>query len=233
MFGFIKRRSLELLSVCAIGSFGESLVSNSKGLIKCVSLSKHPCLARPTLVNINPYETLFFLFTVSAKKCNGSCNTIDDLYARVCLPNKVKNMNVTVFNLISGVKETRFLIRRESCKCNLGWMKVYVIQSKNQCECKELDDWGSCKNDYMWNTSTCHCECNKACKIDEYLDIKNCSCEKRLIGKLVLEYEDEILNTTEILLNDKKVACAKSYCPIHTISFVVICLLLWALNCVN
>ena len=31
----------------------------------------------------------------------------------------------------------------------------------------------------------CDCEYNKACKIDEYLDIKNCSCEKRLIGKLV------------------------------------------------
>ena len=49
-------------------------------------------------------------------------------------------MNVTVFNLISGVNETRFLIRCESCKCNLGWMKVYVIQSKNWCECKELDE---------------------------------------------------------------------------------------------
>ena len=28
----------------------------------------------------------------------------------------------------------------------------------------------------------CNGECNKACKIDEYLDTKNCSCEKRLIG---------------------------------------------------
>ena len=37
----------------------------------------------------------------------------------------------------------------------------------------------------MWNYSMCDCECNKACKIDEYLDIKNCSSEKRLIGKLV------------------------------------------------
>ena len=44
----------------------------------------------------------------------------------------------------------------------------------------------------MWNPSTCDCECNKACKIDEYLDIKNCSCEKCLIGKLLLECEDEI-----------------------------------------
>ena len=56
----------------------------------------------------------------------------------------------------------------------------------------------------MWKPSTFHCERNKACRIDEYLDIKNCSCEKLLTDKLVLEYEDEILKTTEILLNDKK-----------------------------
>ena len=42
----------------------------------------------------------------------------------------------------------------------------------------------------------CDYECNKACKIDEYLDTKNCSCKKRLIGKLLLECKDEILNTT-------------------------------------
>ena len=71
----------------------------------------------------------------------------------------------------------------------------------------------------------CGCECNEACKIDEYLDIKNCSCEKRLIDKLVLECEDEILSTTETLLNDNKVANSKSNSLMHTISLVIICLL--------
>ena len=73
-----------------------------------------------------------------------------------------------------------------------------------RCECKELDDWGSCKNDYLWNPSTCDCECNKASKIYEYLDIKTCSCKNRLIGKLVLACEDEILSTTETHLIIKK-----------------------------
>ena len=50
----------------------------------------------------------------------------------------------------------------------------------------------------------CDCECNKTCKIDEYLDIKNCSCKKRLFGKLELVCDDEILNTTETSLDDKK-----------------------------
>ena len=85
----------------------------------------------------------------------------------------------------------------------------------------------------MWNASTCDCECNKACKIDEYLDIKNCSCEKHLIGKLVLECEDEILNTTETLLNDKKVAHEKSNCLLHTISLVIVYFLLLVVVCVS
>ena len=42
---------------------------------------------------------------------------------------------------------------------------------------------------------------------NEYLDMKNCSGDKRIIGKLVLEYEDEILNTT--LLDNKKVTRKK------------------------
>ena len=66
----------------------------------------------------------------------------------------------------------------------------------------------------MWNSSTCDCECNKACKIDEYLDFKNCSCEK--VGKLVLEREDEKLNTTETLLTSSTSAKSNSFT--HTIS---------------
>ena len=38
--------------------------------------------------------------------------------------------------------------------------------------------------------------------------------------------EDKILNTTETLLNNKKVTYAKSSCVMYTISLVIICLLL-------
>ena len=56
----------------------------------------------------------------------------------------------------------------------------------------------------MWNPRTCNCKCNEACKIDKYLYIKNYSYRKRLLGKLVLAIEDEVLNTTEISLVHKK-----------------------------
>ena len=57
---------------------------------------------------------------------------------------------------------------------------------------------------------------------------RNCLCEKRLIGKLVLESEDEILNTTETSLDDKKETCEKSNRLIDTVSLIVICMLLLA-----
>ena len=227
-----------LLSACAIGSFGKSLVSNLKRFTKCVSLNNQPCKARPTIVNIYSHKTLFYQFTVSVNKCVGSCNTFDDPYARAFVPNKVKIMNVTVFNLVSGVNETRCLVQHEPCECKCV-LNERVCNSKQnwnhnecRCECKELDGWSSCKDDYMWNPSTCDCECNKACKIDEYLDIENCLCKKHLIDKLVLECEDEILDTTETSLDDKKETCENN-CLIHTISSVIICLLLIVVICVS
>ena len=59
-------------------------------------------------------------------------------------------------------------------------MHVRVCNSKQKwnrdecwCEYRELYDWSSCKDDYLWNPRTCDYECNKACKIDANLDIKN------------------------------------------------------------
>ena len=99
---------------------------------------------------------------------------------------------------MSGVNETRFLIQYELCesKCGLNEgvcnSKQKWNHNKYRCECKELDDWSSCKKGYMWNHSKCDCELMQRQKIDEYLDTKNCSCEKRLIGKVVLACEDEV-----------------------------------------
>ena len=85
---------------------------------KFLSLNNQACQARPTLADINANETLFYPFTVSLNKCGGYCSNIDDPYARVCVPNKVKDMNAKVFNLMSGVNETRFLVQHELLQCN-------------------------------------------------------------------------------------------------------------------
>ena len=79
----------------------------------------------------------------------------------------------------------------------------------------------------MWNPSLCDCEFNKACKVDKYLDDKSCSCEStRLIHKLVLACEDELLNTAETSLDVKTVTFEKNHYLIYMISLIVICFLL-------
>ena len=100
--------SIELSSTCIIGNFG-----NSRAYIKCVSLNNLPCQARPTLVNINSNKPLYYLFNLSVNKCGESCNTINNSYTRVYVPNKIKNMNAKRFNLVSRANETRFLDKQD------------------------------------------------------------------------------------------------------------------------
>ena len=78
-----------------------SLASNSQRNLKCVSLNNWPCQTTLTLNDINSNETLFYPLTVSVTKFDRSCTIIDHAYACICVPNKVKNMNVKVFNLMS------------------------------------------------------------------------------------------------------------------------------------
>ena len=49
-----------LLIAYAIGSFGQSLAFNSKGLTKCVPLNNRPCQNRRTVINTNSVKTLFY-----------------------------------------------------------------------------------------------------------------------------------------------------------------------------
>ena len=80
-------------------SFGGSVAFDS---IKCAFLNNRLYQARQTLVDINSNEPLYYPFTVSVNKCGRSCSTIDDSYARICVQNKVKNINVKEFNLMLG-----------------------------------------------------------------------------------------------------------------------------------
>ena len=44
-------------------------------------------------------EPSFYPYNILVNKCSGSCNNINDLYAKLCIPDVVKNMNIKVFNL--------------------------------------------------------------------------------------------------------------------------------------
>ena len=71
-------------------------------------MNNQECKVRPEIINTNNNEPLFYPYSVK-KICSGSCIDINDQYAKLCVPNVVKNMNVKVFNVISRTNETRHI----------------------------------------------------------------------------------------------------------------------------
>ena len=53
-----------------------------------------------------------------------------------------------------------------------------------------------CDKGFIWNPSSCECECDKLCDVGEYLDYKNCKCRKRLTDKLLEECSENIDENT-------------------------------------
>ena len=49
-------------------------------------------------------------FSINVNKCSGSCNSINDPYAELCVPDIIKNTNVKVYNLMKQINETRHII---------------------------------------------------------------------------------------------------------------------------
>ena len=121
MFGFIKKvfftgltilSSLNLMNPVPLNAIQLSTTS-----FKCVSMTNQECKVRPEIVNVNSDEPVFYPFSIKTSKCSGSCNNINDPYAKMCVPDVVKNLNVKVFNLMSRTNETRHVEWNETCKC--------------------------------------------------------------------------------------------------------------------
>ena len=101
------------------------------------------CKIRTKIIDINNNEPSFYPFSISVNKRSGSCNNINDPYAKLCVPDVVKTINVKVFNLMSRTNETRHIEWHETCKC----------------KCRL--DASVCNNKQRWNTDKCRCECKE------------------------------------------------------------------------
>ena len=80
-------------------------------------MNNQECKIRPQIVNLNGDKPEFFPFSIKTSKCSGSCSNINNPYAKLCVPDVIKNLNVRVFNLKSRTNETRHIEWYETCKC--------------------------------------------------------------------------------------------------------------------
>ena len=90
---------------------GLTIFSSFTGVnsLSYISVNNKECKTRPQIVNVNGHEPVFFPFSIKTSKCSGSCNNINHPYAKVCVPDVVKNLNVKVFNIMSRTNETRHI----------------------------------------------------------------------------------------------------------------------------
>ena len=47
-------------------------------------------MIRSTPKDLNPVDLEYYLFMIVLDKYSGSCNSVDDLYTKICVPSKSK-----------------------------------------------------------------------------------------------------------------------------------------------
>ena len=199
MFEIIKKIFLVLLSNKVSGS----------NHTKCVSLSNQKCMTQPTFINLHPneYSQEFhsYPFAVKLDRCVGSCNTLNDLYNKVCVPNKTEDLNLSVFSMITGINESKALTKHISCecKCTFDGRKCNSDQWWNSDKCRcECEKRHVCEKDYAWNPATCRCENGKY--LASIMDDSAITCDE-----IIESYNEnrEAKSSDETNFNEKRAIC--------------------------
>ena len=68
------------------------------GALECVSFINQKCMPRPKILEVNEGvgEALFYPYNVLLNKCSGSCNTLENPGAKICIPNVNKRVIFTL-----------------------------------------------------------------------------------------------------------------------------------------
>ena len=74
---------------------------------------------------------------VNSYRCDGSCNTLNDVSNKVYVPNKKEDLNLSFFNMITGTNELKTLAKNISykCKCKFDGRKRNSNQKWNNDKC--------------------------------------------------------------------------------------------------
>ena len=83
--------------------------------LECVSVINRKCMPRPKILDVN--EGVGEAYNVLVNKCSGSCDTINNPMAKLCVPGIVKRVNMQVYTFLMRLNETRSVLWHESCKC--------------------------------------------------------------------------------------------------------------------
>ena len=101
-------------------------------------------MIQQTIIYVYPNEytegLYYYPFVVNLDKFTGSCNTLNYLSNKACVPNKPEDLNLNVVNMIPGINESEILTKHVSC------------------EWKYMFDGRKCNSNQKWNNNKCWCE---------------------------------------------------------------------------
>ena len=115
----------------------------SANKLSCILINNWEFKARPQIINVNSNNPIFYPFSMKTSNCSGNCNNINDPFAKNCVPDVVRNLNVKLFNLMSRTNKTRHIKWHETCKCQCRFNAIV------------------CNNKQDWNNDKCRWECKQ------------------------------------------------------------------------
>ena len=62
-------------------------------------------------------ELHHYPFAGKLDKSARSCNTLSELSNKLCVPNKIEDLNLSVINMITGINELKALTKHILCEC--------------------------------------------------------------------------------------------------------------------
>ena len=74
-------------------------------------MNNQQCMVRRTIISLKLDELYFCSFIVSLETCNGSCNSVEDPFGRICVPNKMEDVIPEVFNIFKGTNESKTFVK--------------------------------------------------------------------------------------------------------------------------
>ena len=95
-------------------------IVNDSNHKKCVSVSNQRCgihySSRDSSIislHLNEYsqEAHYYLFAIELDRCVGSYNSLNVSSNKICIPDKTESLNLSVFNMIIGIMESKALAK--------------------------------------------------------------------------------------------------------------------------
>ena len=74
-------------------------------------------MTRHAVIDLNPTDLNYYPFMISLEKCKMSCNVVDVLSTKICVPNKTKEVSVKRFSMVTRIYEAKTLVKHISCDC--------------------------------------------------------------------------------------------------------------------